>query len=346
MSLRFGVFDQLENPGGLPLNELYRHRINLAVRAEEAGFWGWHKSEHHLIPLDAAPSINVFLAAVIERTSTIRVGSLVHLLPFYHPLRLFEELCMLDQLSEGRLEIGFGKGISAPEHVLWGLDADDADAKTNETLDIVLQAMASTSDSFSYEGRFHHYDDVPLEVGPYQLPHPPMWRPGTLETAARMGARTMAAGPLTAVAGAVARYHELFNADGPCAGPEPMIGGVRKIIVAPTDAEADAIGRRAWVAYSEHLTRLFRRFGMLPPGDPTLGGDYDLAKSVQAVVVGSPSTVLDHCQQFEAEAGTDYFVGGFTWGDLSPHETTRSFDLFAEHVVQPMKAELVQGSAG
>ena len=72
MSLRYGMFDQLEHPGGVPLHQLYRDRLGLVVRAEEAGFWGYHKSEHHLIPLDAAPSINLFLAAAAERTSRIR----------------------------------------------------------------------------------------------------------------------------------------------------------------------------------------------------------------------------------------------------------------------------------
>ena len=335
MALRFGVFDQLEHPGGVPLHQLYRDRIELAVRADEAGFWGWHKSEHHLIPLDAAPSINVFLASVIERTSKLRVCSLVHLLPFYHPLRLLEELCMLDQLSEGRLEIGFGKGISPPEHLLWGLEPDDAIAATNEILDIVLKAMTTTG-LFSYEGAFHTFTDVPIEIWPYQKPHPPLWRPGTLETAARLGVRTMTGGPLQAVAAAAARYHELVDPNGIGAAHPPMIGGVRRVIVAPTDAEADALGRRAWAAFTDHLTTLFRRYEIAPPGDPTLGGDYDKAKAVQAVVVGSPSTVLEHCQQFEAGAGTDYFVGCFAWGDLDRKEMLQSFDLFAEHVVQPL----------
>jgi alkanesulfonate monooxygenase SsuD/methylene tetrahydromethanopterin reductase-like flavin-dependent oxidoreductase (luciferase family) len=337
VALRFGVFDQLENPGGTPLHQVYRDRIQLAVRAEEAGFWGWHKSEHHLIPLDAAPSINLFLASVIERTSRIRVCSLVHLFPFYHPLRLLEELCMLDQLSEGRLEIGFGKGISVPEHVLWGLEPAHADPLTTEILDIVLQGMAAEG-LFSYEGEFHTFTDVPIEVAPFQAPHPPLWRPGTLETAARLGVRTMAGGPIAMVAAAAGRYRELFDPAGVGAAHEPMIGGVRRIVVAPTDAEADELGRRAWAAFSEHLTRLFRRFGIAPPGDPTMGGDYDLAKSVQAVVVGSPSTVREHVQRFEAEAGTDYFVGCFAWGDLSTTEMMRSFDLFAEHVTSELVA--------
>ncbi len=333
--VRFGIFDQLEQPGDVPWHELYRHRLDLLARAEEAGVWGWHKSEHHLIPLDAAPSINVFLAAAIERTSSIRICSLVHLLPFYHPIRLAEELCMLDQLSEGRLEFGFGKGISVPEHLLWGLDPDDAVAQTDESLELILAAMQTTG-NFSFEGQFYEFRDVPIEFEPYQRPYPPLWRPGQLETAAEMGVRTMAAGPLAAVAASTARYHELLGADGIGRYHAPMIGGLRRLIVAPTDGEADEIGRRTWAAFTEHLTRLFRRYEMTPPNDPTLGGDYDKAKQFQAVVVGSPEIVREHCEQFAEEAGTDYFVGVFAWGDLSAYEVDRSFDLFAEHVIAPL----------
>jgi len=100
--MRFGVFDQGEQPGGLGLSELLESRLSLAVRAEEAGFWGYHKSEHHMIPLDHAPSLGIFLGALAQRTSTIRLCSLVPMLPVYHPIRLIEEVCMLDHLSGGR----------------------------------------------------------------------------------------------------------------------------------------------------------------------------------------------------------------------------------------------------
>lgn len=330
MALRFGIFDQLEQPGDVPTHQLFRDRLRLIELAEEAGVWGWHKSEHHLIPLDGAPSINIFLTAAIERTSTLRICSLVHLLPFYHPIRLAEELCMLDHLSEGRLEIGFGKGVSIPEHILWGLPPDEAVERTNESLEVLLAAF-TCGDSLTFNGQFHAFEDVPIELRPFQTPYPPLWRPGTLETAAELGVRTVAGGPLPVVKEAATRYRELFNPTGIGAPHSPMIGGVRRLVVAATDAEADAIGRRAWEAFTEHLTRLFRRFEMTAPNDPTLGGDYDLAKNVQAVVVGSPATISEHLAQFEAESGTDYFIGTFAWGDLSADEYLRSFDLFAEH---------------
>ncbi len=336
MALRFGMFDQLEHPGGVPLHELYQDRLDLVSRAEDAGFWGYHKSEHHMIPLDAAPSINIFLAAAAARTSRIRLCSLVHLLPFYHPLRLVEEICMIDQLSLGRFEFGFGRGISAPEHRLWGLDDAEAEARTDEALEIILAAL-QTDGLFSFEGRFWQFRDVPLEVSPFQRPYPPLWRPGTLGTAAALGVSTLAGGPTAAVAKAVESYHDLHQ-PGIGRHHQPQVAGVRKFFVARTDTEAEDRARASWVAYTEHLTRLFRRFEMPVPNDPTLGGDFDRALAVQAVVAGSPERVLASVEEFAANSGTDYLVGAFAWGDLTIDEVRRSFDLFAEHVVQPMLA--------
>ena len=236
---------------------------------------------------------------------------------------------MLDHLSAGRLEFGFGKGISIPEHKLWGLDAEQADARSEESLDLVLAAFQSDG-LLSFEGRFWSYTDVPIEQRPLQKPYPPLWRPGKVETAARMGVSTMAGGPISAVAATVARYHELHE-QGVGRYHPPSIGGIRKLYVAPTDGEAETRGRTAWAAYTEHLTRLFRRFEIPPPNDPTLGGDYDRAKEVQAVVVGSPGKIREHLEDFAENAGTDYFVGCFAWGDLNRDEAHRSFDLFAEH---------------
>ena len=78
------------------------------------GFWGDHVARHHAAPLGMAPSPNLSLAAAAQRTRNMRLGTLVYLLPFYSPLRLVEEICMLDHMSGGRIEIGVGRGVSPP----------------------------------------------------------------------------------------------------------------------------------------------------------------------------------------------------------------------------------------
>ena len=112
--MRYGMFDQIEFTGQ-PLHELYRDRLALVRVADEAGFERYHKSEHHMIRLDAAPQLGLFFAAAAQHTTRLRFGSLVYLLPFHHPIRLAEEIATLDHLLEGRFDVGVGRGISLPE---------------------------------------------------------------------------------------------------------------------------------------------------------------------------------------------------------------------------------------
>ena len=109
--MKFGVFDHMDR-GTVPLGEQYENRLKLIEAYDRAGIRTYHLAEHHATPLGMAPSPSVFLAAVAQRTRRLRFGPLVYTLPMYHPLRVAEEICMLDQMSGGRLDIGVGRGIS------------------------------------------------------------------------------------------------------------------------------------------------------------------------------------------------------------------------------------------
>ena len=109
--MKFGVFDHVDR-GATSLAELYESRLKLAEIYDRSGFYAYHIAEHHSTPLGFAPSPGIFLSAVAQRTKRLRFGPMVYLLPFYHPIRLIEEICMLDQLSDGRLELGIGRGVS------------------------------------------------------------------------------------------------------------------------------------------------------------------------------------------------------------------------------------------
>lgn len=336
-SLRYGLFDQVEQPGDTPLHQVINEHLDLAVAAEAAGFERVLKSEHHHVPLDAAPSINLYLSALVQRTSTIAVGSLVHLLPFYEPMRLYEELCMLDHMSGGRLEFGFGKGVSPPEHFLWRIDRDEIEERTAECLHIILGAMRAYHEHghghlFSHHGRFWTYEEAPLEVGPLQAPFPPLWRPGTLDTAAEMGVSTIAPGPIATLAETLARYHQLSQ-PGVAPEQEPSIAVLRRVHLASTTAEADTRARVAWARFDANLTKLFRRYDVWPPHVPSFLGDYDKALATESLVVGDPSRVRDHFDEIASVPGVDEIVMCFSWGDIGGAEARRSLDLFAEHVM-------------
>ncbi len=331
--MRFGIFDHLERRGN-DLAQLYDERLEYVHAADAAGFWCYHKAEHHMTPLDAAPSGNLILAAIARETQRIRFGTLVYLLPFYHPLRLIEEICMLDQLSGGRMEVGVGRGISPAEQTYWGIDPERARAQTEEMIEILAKGLSSRV--LDHEGEFFQFEKVPLEVEPVQKPRPPLWYPGNIEFAAQHGMHTVMFGPPSVVASAAEQYRELADAAPRRklnAGP-PIVGGMRHLYVGEDEASADARGRAAWARYTENLTKLWREAGIpLPALDPTVGGDFDRAKEVRAVVVGTPERVAEDVAGF-AEGGCEYYIGAFAWGDLTHRESMASLTRFAE-VVMP-----------
>jgi alkanesulfonate monooxygenase SsuD/methylene tetrahydromethanopterin reductase-like flavin-dependent oxidoreductase (luciferase family) len=110
----FCVFDHLDDAGS-SLRQQYTERLQIAVACDRAGFRAYHVAEHHGTPHGRAGSPNLFLSAVAQRTKRLRLGPLVMLLNLYHPLRAFEEICMLDQLSGGRLDLGIGRGAVSLE---------------------------------------------------------------------------------------------------------------------------------------------------------------------------------------------------------------------------------------
>src|ERR1700739_2214168 len=110
--MKFGVFDHLDD-AGVPLGEHYANRLRFAEALDRAGFHAYHLAEHHGTAIRTAASPSVFLAALSQRTQKLRIGPMVYLLPFYHPLRLIEEICMLDQMSGGGGEPRVGRGGAA-----------------------------------------------------------------------------------------------------------------------------------------------------------------------------------------------------------------------------------------
>ncbi|MFQ3367834.1 MAG: alkanesulfonate monooxygenase SsuD [Candidatus Poriferisodalaceae bacterium] len=336
-ALRFGLFDQVEHPGSGSIADIYRDHIALAVKADSAGFEHYFKSEHHHVPLDAAPSVGVFLAALSQITSRIKLVSLVHLLPFYEPMRLFEELCMLDQLSAGRVEFGFGKGVSPPEHLLWNIDRNEVEARTEESLQIILKAMHQVGNEglgtlFSFEGKFWTYLDAPLELSPYQTPHPPLWRPGTLATAAKLGVSTFVPGPVEVVLKKIGEHRQLVE-PGLCPTQQPILSLLRRVVVASTDKEAEHTARSGWATFDANLTKLFRRYDLWPPHVPSFLGDFDQAVATDSLVFGSPQKVKEHFVHISENIPGGYVTICPSFGDISGFQAQQTLDLFIENVM-------------
>src|ERR1700728_2322900 len=172
VAMKFGVFDHIDRSTA-PLEAQYADRLRIIEAYDAAGFDSYHVAEHHGTPLGMAPSPGIFIASVAQRTRQIRFGPLVYILPLYHPLRLAEEIAMLDRLSNGRLNVGIGRGISPIESGLYGNDPADGVARFDEVLAVLR--LAFTEERLTYSGQYYHFENVPIVMRPMQQPHPPLW---------------------------------------------------------------------------------------------------------------------------------------------------------------------------
>src|SRR6185312_1911297 len=155
----FGVFDHLDR-NDLSLRDYYEARLKIIEAYDRHGFHAYHVAEHHGTPIGMAPSPSVFLAAIAQRTKKLRFGPMVYALPLYHPIRMIEEIIMLDQMSRGRLDIGFGRGSSPRELQFFGEDYAEAQAKYTEALDAIIQGL--THQEVDFHGKYYDIDSFPL----------------------------------------------------------------------------------------------------------------------------------------------------------------------------------------
>jgi alkanesulfonate monooxygenase SsuD/methylene tetrahydromethanopterin reductase-like flavin-dependent oxidoreductase (luciferase family) len=323
-SLRFGAFDHLDKSGA-PLPDVYRQRLDLVEAYDKAGFHAFHLAEHHASPLGLAPSPSVFLAAVAARTRKLRFGPLVYTLPLYQPLRLLEEIGMLDQMSGGRLEMGVGRGIVAFETAFYGLTHLDTPPRFEEALDIILTGLRS--DRLNYEGRFWTYRNVPMEIPPVQRPYPPLWygvgRPDHGEWTARRGMNIVA----NADAEANRVIFDTFRAAG---GPaDAKLGFSRHMVLSDDAAEAERLAVPAYAQWRASLAKLWRDNGAEPFRFPT---DFAEARAKGLAFAGTPAALADLLATQIAVSGANYVLCRFAFGNLPAVAARRSLDLFVERV--------------
>ena len=334
-----GVFDWVDYSDREPPTRIFGERLGLAALADELGFTTYHVAEHHFTPLGGAPSPSVWLAAVARETSRIRLGPLVYLLPLYDPLRLLAEIAMIDHLSNGRMELGVGRGVSPYELGYYGMDPTRSREVLEETVEILVKGF--TEDRLFHEGRTRpSYDGVPMELRPLQQPYPPLWHatssPDGLAWAGRHGMNLMGLGPAALFGQAVAGYREAQAAHSDDAErfnahvAEPRMGMMRQVIVADTDEDAEKILRAMFDQWQHSFVKLWLANDDEPHavGIPTIEG----FKGAGALICGSPETVRHGLAATIEEGGLNYLAVAFAWGSIAAEQTERSMRLFADEV--------------
>lgn len=329
--MEFGIFDHLDR-GGRSLDQLYDERLRLGETYDQLGFKMMLTSEHHFTSLGLAPSPSVFHAALIQRTEKLLMGPLVYLLPLHNPIRLIWEICMLDQMSRGRFQLGVGRGITVLEHGFHNVNPMHAAAISQEAQEIILAGLANKR--LNYQGRFHNFTDVPMELEPYQKPHPPLWAgtngPASAAARARQGFHVVTQGPLGRCRETLDGFKEAFRDEFGPDKPMAYAGITRLIVVAPKSEEAWALARRAYSNYYLSASQLYRHFLTTPTNFPA---EFEGQLERDGVIAGTPEEVREEVARHMAESGANLFIARFAWGDLTYEQSLRSTELFAREVV-------------
>lgn len=333
--MKFAVFDHMDR-GTVSLQQQFSDRLRLAEAYEEAGFHAYHVAEHHSTPLGVASSPSVYLAALSQRTSRLRFGTLVYALSMHHPLRVLEEICMLDNMSNGRMEMGFGRGISPYELAFYGVDPKQAQSLYQEAFKVIMAGLTSSEINFS--GRHFRFENVPVVLQPVQKPTPPLWyglgNIAATEWAAENRCNVVCNGTSEAVRAITDKFRACWKQLGRGLDELPHIGVSRHVVVAETDEKAMAIAAAPYERWRRSLLHLWIKNGT-DPGLP-FPETFEEAHRAGLAIAGSPDTVRRQVEATVEACGVNYLVCRMAFGDLAYEDSLKSAKLFGREVISAL----------
>jgi alkanesulfonate monooxygenase SsuD/methylene tetrahydromethanopterin reductase-like flavin-dependent oxidoreductase (luciferase family) len=342
--MKIGLFDHVE-AADRPMATLLDERLTFAQAADEAGIYCLHVAEHHATPLNMVPVPGVYLAAVARATKRMRLGPLVYLLPLYSPLRLIEEICMLDHLSHGRMEVGVGRGVSPFELKYHKIEHEDSREIFIDAFKCVSAGLVT--DTLNYSGPHYKYENVPIALRPLQQPHPAFWYGSSNTTgstwAGEHGMHFVSLGPTAFARTNIDAFKEALAKRGGAAQPKAefpggtAIGVLRHIFVADTDEEAKRFGKPAMEMHLAQLNWLRNKHGVAGPTsrfNVPRGATFEDCVADGSAIYGTPARVREEIERQAAEiGGINYLLTYLFLGAMSLPEALRSLQLFSSEVM-------------
>jgi alkanesulfonate monooxygenase SsuD/methylene tetrahydromethanopterin reductase-like flavin-dependent oxidoreductase (luciferase family) len=313
--VKFGLFGGATADGGNPgagAGEGFREFVEFNVEAEALGYRSTFQVEHHFTGWNQVSATLSLLTWVAARTKTLRLGTAVIVLPWHNPVLLAEQAATLDLLSDGRLDLGVGRGYRYNEFRGFCVAMDEAQARFDETLDFLVKAW-TTSGRFSHHGRYWQFDDIVVEPPTAQKPHPPVWMAaGSAESIRRVAERGFGLlldqfAPVSVVGERIALYRAEVEARGRKFDPL-SVAVARDAYVAAGKAdklaalERNARSRQRTVAVSQAPGR--------KGGSHVLGYEHTAESNEAVSLVGSPDEIRDKLDALRA-AGAEYVLASF-----------------------------------
>jgi alkanesulfonate monooxygenase SsuD/methylene tetrahydromethanopterin reductase-like flavin-dependent oxidoreductase (luciferase family) len=349
--MRFGTYYFLQAPPALAHPEVVQREIEQMVWTEELGFDSIWLTEHHFIEYGLSVSPAILATAAAMKTQRVRIGLAAAILPFHDPIRLAEELAIVDILSGGRLDVGVGRGNRPVEFEGYRIPQIESRERFEETLAIMVRAW--TQERFSFEGQHFTIPEVRVIPKPLQHPHPPLYivcvSPDTIESTALRGLpmlNSILRGPIDQLVAQRDTYVKACKkggrSDAEIAGLLSRWGVSRHIHVAPTDAQARAEARDAEMWYQDALRRFLipdnieRVHPLLQPGFRALAermGPVTWEQLVaETLAIGSPDTVAGKIEDMQ-RLGVGEVLCWMNFGGLPQDQVRRSMELFAREVM-------------
>ena len=316
--MRFGVFcsAQADAEGFPPASgQGFRDYLELNVEAERLGFHSSFLVEHHFSGWNQVSSPLMLLACLALKTTRIRLGTAVIVLPWHNPVLLAEQAATVDVLSGGRLDFGIGKGYRHSEFLGFQIPREEADERFDEALEVIRRSWQTRS-RFSHRGRFWRFEDVVVEPPPAQVPHPPLWvAAASAASIHRAASRALNlildqyAAPAS-IGERIALYRDVCERAG--RSFDPMnVAVARQVYVATDRADAEeALARQA--AYTQRTVDASR-------GPEQSGGSHVLAYADMAgateehALYGTPDELCDALSELSA-VGVEYVLVNLAGG--------------------------------
>ncbi len=234
----------------VPIEQVYERAMQRIVVMDQAGYDAVWLAEHHFTTYSVCPSVHLMALAAAQRTERLRIGTAVSLAALYHPLRLAEELALLDVLIGGRLNWGAGRGFERAEFDAFGVPLDETAPRFREAVEVVQAAWSA--ERLTFHGTYWDFDDVEVLPKPRQQPHPPTWVAATSPEAiswAAAGGYSILMDPHATFSEIGAKYDRYVDELATHGHAAPLDTPMARLVaVADTDEEAERVARAgaAW----------------------------------------------------------------------------------------------------
>jgi alkanesulfonate monooxygenase SsuD/methylene tetrahydromethanopterin reductase-like flavin-dependent oxidoreductase (luciferase family) len=329
------MYDCRRTPNGpLTMTDVYAATLDQTVLADRLGFDHVWFTEHHFLEDGYLPAFQPLAGAIAARTERIRISTDIALLPLYHPIRLAEEMAVLDHISNGRMELGIGMGYVPEEFKAFGVPLKNRVSMTEEGIDILR--LAWSDGPFSYHGKRYTLDDVDVHPKPVQPGGPPLWIAAMSEAgalrAARFGTHLLPQGNRDQV---LDPYRAAVAADG--RDPIQYRAGIIRSFYVSDDRERD------WPVLREaerFRMKIYNKFMASTPDDYGWRQEGGIP---QGAFMGTAAECIDEIVSFATEFGvTDIASSGLPPG-VDPEFMNTNLERLAAEVLPEVRARLAVG---